>query len=65
MASKQTDQFPILHRETKKTADTGKVRLGDGLISDEFTTLHRQTKKTADTGKVRLGDGLISDEFPV
>jgi hypothetical protein len=65
MASKQTDRFPTLHPETRKTVDSGKVRLGDGLISDEFPILHRQAKKTADTGKVRLGDGLISDEFPV
>jgi len=65
MASKQTDQFPTLYPETRKTADCGKVRLGDGLISDEFPTLRRQTKKTADTGKVRIGDGLISDQFPV
>jgi hypothetical protein len=65
MAAKQTGEFPALTRQTKKTADTGKVRLGDGMISDEFPTLTRPTKKTADTGNVRLGDGMISDNFPV
>jgi hypothetical protein len=65
MASSKSEQFPSLQRETARTADTGKVRLGDGLISEEFPTLHRQTKKTTDSGKVRMGDGLISDEFPV
>jgi hypothetical protein len=65
MASKQIDRFPELGRPTKKTADAGKVRLGDGFISDEFPPLARPTKKTADAGKVRLGDGFISDRFPI
>jgi hypothetical protein len=66
MASKkQVDQFPPLHRPNAGTADSGKVRLGDGIISDDFPTLVSAPKKTADAGKVRLGDGIISDDFPV
>jgi hypothetical protein len=65
MAPKTSVPFPPLRRPDPEIADSGKVRLGDGVITAEFPPLHRPDPKIADLGKVRLGDGVITAEFPL
>jgi hypothetical protein len=65
VSTKQNAPFPPLHHPDPTTADSGRVRLGDGVITAEFPLLSRPDPKIADPGKVRLGDGVITGEFPL
>ena len=66
MASrKHIPQFPPLKHPDERIADSGKVRVGDSIITAEFPPLRLLNPTVADPGRVRLGDSIISGEFPV
>ncbi|HKS89861.1 MAG TPA: hypothetical protein VJR70_10505 [Stellaceae bacterium] len=62
---KNADCFPPLNLPNPRTADPGKVRLGDSAITGKFPPLQKPNPRTADPGKVRLGDSAISGSFPL
>jgi hypothetical protein len=57
-------EFPQLRLPNKEVADSGKVRLGNGVISAGFPELRLPSDEIADSGKVRLGNGVITGGFP-
>jgi hypothetical protein len=56
---------PRLSAPDEKTADSGKVRYGDGAITGGIPTLSIPDENTADSGKVRYGDGAITGGIPL
>jgi hypothetical protein len=62
---KITAKFPPLSVPDPKTADPGKVRLGDTGIAGQFPPLRLPRAEIADPGKVRLGDTGITGQFPL
>ena len=53
-------------REDVRTADTGKIRIGDSCITAKLPILRRRDDaRTADQGKVRIGDSSITAKLPI
>jgi hypothetical protein len=63
MASTKKRESRVVRAPAERTADSGKVRIGDGWITAEFPPLRRPSEKTVDTGTIRIGDGWITSGF--
>ena len=57
-------KFPQLRLPNQKIADSGIVRLGNGMITATFPELRLPSQEIADRGIVRLGNGMITATFP-
>jgi hypothetical protein len=57
-------EFPQLRLPNKEVADSGVVRLGNGMITSTFPELRLPNQEIADSGIVRLGNGMITGVFP-
>ena len=60
----QTAEFPQLRLPNQEIADSGIVRLGNGMITATFPELRLPSQEIADRGIVRLGNGMITATFP-
>jgi hypothetical protein len=57
-------EFPQLRLPNQEVADSGIVRLGNGMITANFPELRLPNQEIADRGFVRLGNGMITAVFP-
>jgi hypothetical protein len=57
-------KFPQLRLPNQEVADSGIVRLGNGMITATFPELRLPNQEIADRGIVRLGNGMITAVFP-
>lgn len=57
------DETMNVNRPDTKTQDSGKLRIGDCMISAELPKLNKPDEKTRDTGAVRIGDCMIAGRY--